>query len=553
MIRSELKGRVSVFLGLFNSALLCRPREIFSYSGGWDDFSVLGDFSLHAVVALACLDIFGARDDKANVLRGLAGRIGHVLGAASACPGVSRERIKKVADKLTDAIKAGAASQEESSSFFETFNAGSSDGARAVATAQTDCVAVDRELADLESVSGPAQQASPSAAAQTQSAAFTTSAAVTSVRGVTANEIRFGASLPLSGPNKEFGQQITIGVETAFRMANDAGGVHGRMLRLIAVDDGYEPARTAEAMRQLSDKDQVFGFIGNYGTATAAVAAPFALERQMLFYAGFTGANVLRRDPPDRYVFNFRPSYAEETEAVVRYLVKLRRLKPEQIAVFAQQDAFGDAGFAGVAKAVRALRGGDNGSILRLGYQRNTVDVDNAIAQLKASKQPIKAVVMAATYRAAAKFIEKTVEANPGLIYTNVSAVGSIALRDELMLLGPRYASGVIVTQAVPAVDGYSSLILQYKGALAKYSPGLAPDYVSFEYYVATRVLMEAMKRAGPQIDTEKLVDALESVRDLELGLGTPISFSMADHQGLHKVWGTQLTQDGKYEPIDLQ
>lgn len=160
---------------------------------------------------------------------------------------------------------------------------------------------------------------------------------------------------------------------------------------------------------------------------------------------------------------------------------------------------------------------------------------------------------MVATYRAAAKFIEKTADAYPGLAYTNTSAVGSISLRDELMLLGPKYMSGVIVTQAVPAVDGYSSLILQYKAALAKYFAGQAPDYVSFEYYVCTRVLIEAMKRAGPQIDTEKLVDALESVRDLELGLGTPISFSVTDHQGSHKVWGTQMTQDGKYEPIDLQ
>jgi branched-chain amino acid transport system substrate-binding protein len=370
---------------------------------------------------------------------------------------------------------------------------------------------------------------------------------------VTANEIRFGSSLPLSGPNKESGQQIKIGIETAFRMANDAGGVHGRMLRLIAADDGYEPTRTAETMKQLYDKDQVFGYIGNYGTATAAVSAPFALDRQALFYAGFTGASVLRRDPPDRYVFNFRASYAEETEAVVRYLVKVRRLKPEQIAVFAQQDAYGDAGFAGVAKAIRALRGGDSGFILRLGYQRNSVDVEQAVTQLKASKFPIKAVVMVATYRAAAKFIEKTVDAYPGLTYSNTSAVGSISLRDELMLLGPKYVSGVIITQAVPAVDGYSSLILQYKAALAKYSPGQAPDYVSFEYYVATRVLIEAMKRAGPQLDTEKLVDALESVRDLELGLGTPISFSVIDHQGSHKVWGTQMTQDGKFEPVDLQ
>ncbi len=160
---------------------------------------------------------------------------------------------------------------------------------------------------------------------------------------------------------------------------------------------------------------------------------------------------------------------------------------------------------------------------------------------------------MVATYRAAAKFIEKTRDAIPGLIYTNPSAVGGVSLRDELMLLGPKYAEGVIVTEVVPAVDGYSSLILEYKAALAKYFGGEAPDYVSLEYYVAARVLIEALMRAGPQLNTEKLVDALENMRDLDLGLGTAINFSRSEHQGLHKVWGTQLNEAGKYEPIDLQ
>src|ERR1700738_2394681 len=158
-------------------------------------------------------------------------------------------------------------------------------------------------------------------------------------------------------------------------------------------------------MKQLYEKDQVFGIIGNVGTPTAVVAVPYALERRLLFFGAFTGDSVLRHDSSDRYVYNYRVSYAEETDAVVRYLVKMRRLQPRQIAVFAQQDAYGDSGFAGVAKAFRALGAGD-GAILRLNYPRNTVDVDDAVKQLKAQKTPIKAVVMVATYRAAAKFIE---------------------------------------------------------------------------------------------------------------------------------------------------
>ena len=373
------------------------------------------------------------------------------------------------------------------------------------------------------------------------------------VRGVSSDEIRLGISAPLSGPAKDLGQQMRLGIEAAFRAENEDGGVDGRMLRLVAADDGYEPARTTETMRQLYDRDQVFGFIGNVGTPTAAVAAPFALERRMLFFGAFTGAGFLRRDPPDRYVFNYRASYAEETYAAVRYLVKVRKLRPEQIAVFAQQDSYGNSGYAGVEKAIRALRNGEGGSILRVGYSRNTVDVDTAITQIRSNRTPIKAVVMVATYRAAAKFIEKMRPSYPGMIFTNVSFVGSTSLRDELMLLGPKYASGVIITQTVPPLDANVPLVLQYRAALSKYFRGETPDYVSLEGYVAAQILIEALRRSGPVPDPEKVVAAMENMHNIELGLGTPIGYSKSEHQACHKVWATQITETGKFEPIVLQ
>jgi ABC-type branched-subunit amino acid transport system substrate-binding protein len=374
------------------------------------------------------------------------------------------------------------------------------------------------------------------------------------LRGVTDSEIRFGISAPFTGPAKELGQNMKLGIEAAFNVANANGGVYGRQLRLVSVDDGYEPSRTAAAMKQLYEGDQVFGLIGNVGTPTAVVALPYALNHKMLFFGAFTGAGLLRSDPPDRYVFNYRASYAEETFAVVNYLVKVRHLSPEQIAVFAQQDAYGDAGFAGVEKAIRALRGGNDGTILRLNYQRNTLDVEDAVNQLQQKRRvPIKAVIMVPTYRAAARFIEKTRDLYPDMIYTSVSFVGSTALADELMLLGKRYATGVIVTQVVPAVDGHSSLVLDYKSALAKYAPGVTPDYVSLEGFIDANVLIAALQRNGAQLDTERLVATFESMRDLDIGLGTPVGFTRSEHQGVHKVWGTQLDADGHYQPIDLQ
>ena len=376
--------------------------------------------------------------------------------------------------------------------------------------------------------------------------------AESTIQGASDKEILFGMAAPFSGASRELGRQMQIGVETPFGQINSAGGVNGRLLRLVAADDGYEPEKTADAMHLLYDKEKVFGFIGNVGTPTAAVALPFALDHRALFFGAFTGASLLRRDPPDRYVFNYRASYAEETKAVVHYLVKVRRIQPKEIVVFAQQDLYGDSGYAGVQKAVRSLPG-DNPDVVRLNYKRNTIDVQGAVDWLRAYKGQIKAVVMIASYRAAAKFIEKTRDLYPSMIYTNVSFVGSTALADELMLLGPRYAAGVIVTQVVPAINSHATIVLKYKEALAKYFPGESSDYVSFEGYIEANILAEAVKRVGRDIDTEKLVEELERMRDFDLGLSVPVTFSPNDHQGSHKVSGTQLDETGHYQPIDLE
>jgi branched-chain amino acid transport system substrate-binding protein len=498
--------------------------------------------------------------DKTSIVRDLAGRVGPIIGSALACRDIARPRIQFIVDKFTAVITETSSNEAERSDLTLLLDRNVADGRSAVTTGRIDCGSADRQLADLERSIGsrPAPAAPPASAAVAPPSAVAVTAPTAPVsvappvRGITDREIKFGISAAFTGAAKELGRQMKLGIDTAFNRVNEAGGVEGRMLKLVAADDGNEPKRTAENMKQLYENDQVFGIIGNVGTPTAAVAVPYALERRLLFYGAFTGANVVRHDPPDRYVFNFRPSYAEETDAAVRYLVKMRRIPPNQIAVFAQQDPYGDAGFAGVAKAFRAL-GANDGSILRLNYQRNTVDVDDAVNQLKLQKPPIKAVVMAAVYRAAAKFIEKTHDLFPGLIYTNVSGTGGTALADELMLLGPRYATGTIVTQVVPAVSGYSSAVLEYKNALAKYFPGEAPDYVSLEGFISANILIEAIKRSGPQLDTEKLIDVLENMRNLDLGLGVPLGFGRAEHQASHKIWGTALDESGKFQAIELE
>jgi branched-chain amino acid transport system substrate-binding protein len=498
-----------------------------------------------------------AAADNVSTVRDVATRVGSIVGSASACQDVARSRIEGMVDKFRVVIRDASASAADRDDLARMFDRYVMDGRTAVTTGKLDCTTADRRLADLEqSLAGPAPSSS-----STLFSAITPAAAATAptqpippsnVHGVTDREIRFGIVIPYTGGAKANGHNMKVGVDLAFARANDNGGVNGRMLKLIPADDGFEPSRTLDAMKTLWEKEQVFGFVGNHGTPTAAVAIPYALEHHALFFGALTGASVVRHDPPDRYVFNYRPSYLEEVDAAVRNLLKVRKLQPRQIAVLGQDDAFGDSGFAGIAKTYRTLGLNDAG-ILRLKYTRNTVDVDEAVNQLKLQKPPIKAVVMVATTRAAAKFIEKTHDLFPGMIYANISSVGASTLADELMLLGPRFTQGVIVTQTVPAVGGASSVVLEYKTALAKYLPGEPPDYISLEGFISTNVLIDALRRCGPQIDTEKLVDILENTRNLDVGLGTPLTFSRGEHQASHKIWGTELDETGKYQPIELE
>ncbi|TMA99357.1 MAG: DUF4388 domain-containing protein, partial [Deltaproteobacteria bacterium] len=372
------------------------------------------------------------------------------------------------------------------------------------------------------------------------------------VQGVTDSEIVFGMAAPFSGPAKELGRGMKTGIDLAFATANDAGGVNGRKLRLVALDDGYEPDRTRSVMKELAESRNVFGFIGNVGTPTAEVAVPFTLERKMLFFGPFTGAGLLRRDPPDRYVFNYRASYAEETAATVKYLVTVRRVAVDEIAVFAQQDGYGDAGFNGVAKMLRKYNRNPE-RVLRVGYKRNTVDVIEAVSTLLRSRHPVRAVVMVATYKAAAKFIEKVKAERPDIVFSNVSFVGSQALSDELMSYGGNLAEGVIVTQVVPLPQSKATAVLRYQELLPKYSLGEKPDFVSLEGYLAARLLIEGLKRAGRDFTTETLVDALEDLRAVDLGVGATMSFGMSEHQASHKVWGTVLDASGNFQTIDME
>lgn len=370
--------------------------------------------------------------------------------------------------------------------------------------------------------------------------------------GVTATDITLGLSGPFSGPSKELGRGIQIGIETYLDHVNEtAGGIHGRKLKLLALDDRYDPKRCADTMQDMIERRPVFAFVGNVGTPTAEVALPLVLRHRRVLFGAFSGAGLLRRDPPDRYVFNYRASYSEETAAIVHYLLTTRKVMPEQIAVFAQQDSFGDAGFNGVTRALRKV-GFDTDRLLRVGYERNTMNVAGAVSSLQQQKDRVKAVVMVATYAPAAAFIKQVRDAGMSPIFTNVSFVGSSALVEALQETAPKYTEGVIITQVVPFYESSASAVLEYRDRLAQHFPAEQPNFISLEGYVAAKLFCLALEKAGPELTTDKLVAALEGMRDLDLGLGTRISFSPSEHQGSHKVWATVLDGNGQFRSLEL-
>jgi ABC-type branched-subunit amino acid transport system substrate-binding protein len=367
---------------------------------------------------------------------------------------------------------------------------------------------------------------------------------------VTGDEVVFGMSAPFSGAAKELGRGVQIGLDLAFAEVNAAGGVFGRTVRLVTLDDAYEPEKTAENMARLTDEYKVFGYAGNVGTPTAEKALPVATAAKRVFFAPYTGARFLRNSPPDRYVFNFRAGYDEETAKTVAYLLDVRRLKPSEIAVFSQNDAFGDAGYAGVERSFRKLKAAPP---LHARFTRNTTEVDPAVEKVLAARDEIKAVVMVAPYRPAAAFIKKLTDAGFRPTFTNVSFVGGTALAEQLKEFGPGYAKDVIVTQVVPFPESNASAVLRYREALAKAHPDAVPGFVTLEGYLAGLVLAAGLRAAGPDLTPDALVDGFEKMGDLDLGIGIPVRYSPSDHQASHAVWGTVLDADAQFRPLDLE
>jgi ABC-type branched-subunit amino acid transport system substrate-binding protein/predicted Ser/Thr protein kinase len=368
--------------------------------------------------------------------------------------------------------------------------------------------------------------------------------------GVNEKKILLGISAPFTGPAAELGRSMHSGIQTWFNHVNDTGGIAGRKLELVALDDAYDPDRALANVRELAEEYKVFAFIGNVGSPTATKTLPYILQKKMLLFGPLTGADLVRPLPPSPYIFNYSASLEEETAAAVRYLVEKRKVRPEQIAVFAQEDRYGDSGYRGVVRALGKY-GLVSGQILRVGYRRNTVQVEYA-AQQVIGRKDIRAVVMIPTYRPAARFIGRVRDARKDVQFTSTSFVDSESLAAELLEMGPEYAESVMVTQVVPPLDSHSSMVVKYRKMLRRYQPSESPSSISLEGFVTAALFTEGLRRAGEELTTDSLIDALESIHGVDLGIGEHLGFSRSEHQASHAAWGIVLDRTGHYRPVDL-
>ena len=388
----------------------------------------------------------------------------------------------------------------------------------------------------------PTATAPHSPASPTQQPTATTPAPTGGFSGISDDSVLFGQSAAFSGPARELGINMRLGIEAAFAEVNRNGGVHGRQLLLTHLDDTYEPELAATNTRELIRSHGVFALIGEVGTPTSRSATPVAADENTPFIAPFTGAEFLR-DSHWSNIINLRASYNQETEEMVERFTK--DLGIERIGVLYQDDSFGRAGYTG---ALAALQRRDMKPVAVGLYPRNTTAVKTALLDL--SKGRPEGIIMVGAYEPIGTFIQWARET--GLVsaeFITISFVGSNALARHL---GPD-GEGVFVTQVVPFPEDESlPIVASYLEALSAFDPAAEPGFVSLEGYLAGRLAISGLERCGRDVTRDCFTDSILGGGDFEID-GFPLIYSGPpdDNQGSDTVFLTVIGEDGKYHPIE--
>ena len=356
--------------------------------------------------------------------------------------------------------------------------------------------------------------------------------------GISDERILFGQSAAFSGPAQELGKNMRVGIEAAFQEANARGGVHGRQLALLSLDDAYEPEAAIANTRRLIEQEGIFALIGAVGTPTSLSATPVAATAGVPYIAPFTGAAFLR-EAKWQNVINLRASYNQETEAMVARLTTDLGIK--RIAVIYQDDSFGQAGYRGV---LQALERRSMAPVVIGVYPRNTTAIKTALLALRSASPD--AVILIGAYKPVATLIAWARHTGLDPVFMTISFVGSNALAKEL----GRAGAGVFVTQVVPfPTDDIPGVGIAYRRALAAHMPEATPGFVSYEGYLAGRLAIAALERCGKEVDRTRFLNSLRSTDAIDLD-GFELRYGESDNQGSDAVFLTVIDRDGSYRSI---
>jgi branched-chain amino acid transport system substrate-binding protein len=345
-------------------------------------------------------------------------------------------------------------------------------------------------------------------------------------KGVTDNEIIMGTCNALSGPSQFGGKETTIGINTYMNELNEAGGINGRKVKVISEDDKYEP-ETAIVCFQKMMVNNAFGISGAYGSTCLAKYIPLCVNNKIPCVGHYAGTHFVG-DPVKRYVFNARAAYKDEQHALVD---KLWDVGIRKIAVIYQKDPYGVDQLDGIKEGL-AKHGAQ---IIASGeYVRNSNNIADAFNAVKVANPEV--VVLGAVYTPCAKVAALAREAN----WNPIFVINSGSSEEAFIKEAGKDAEGKLVTEVAPAVSETGlPLVAKYIKALKKYYPNEKPGSVSLRGYIDAMVWAEGLKRAGKNVDREKFVDGLESIHNLDVGLGKgmALSYSPSDHLGFHKVF----------------
>ena len=382
--------------------------------------------------------------------------------------------------------------------------------------------------------------------------------------GPAANEIRIGMSAAFRGAAAGLGAELYRGAQAYYSEINARGGVFGRLISVVALDDSYNPDPCIRNTIQLIDREKVF-FLSNYvGTPTLTRALPVIkqyADQHVVLVGNFTGAQPQREAPYVDQVFNVRASYRQEMQALVE---RFWQAGARRFGVYYQVDAYGRSGTDGVARALAAR----NARIVaEATYVRNaTFDEDMGIAVTALREAGCDVVLCTGAYQGCAAFVRSARDAGFAVPISNVSFVGSDAMLALLVkhgrAKGRDYTRGLINSQVVPSYDDTTLPgVAEYRALMDKHNPPVPEairdahytpqkySFISLEGYVNARVITEALKRAGAGAGRPGFRQALESLRGFDLGIGAPLTFTPERHQGLDSVYFTRVDGD-RWVPI---